>query len=200
VHKLWHNNILILCIGLELKVYLHHSRVAKISLDAIHKVVQLKAATAASKLIVMKFTENCKSAVTREGAFLCLISLPALVQCFPFKKGIALRFIRCGTAVRTRTKAIDVVRPWLFQKTVYVHLPESDRLKHEKYKSSDSRNGIEGDGKIYGRHHKATAIQNERVFQQFMDELRGIVGEDKVVMCDQEPEYVEERKGAWKST
>jgi hypothetical protein len=53
-----------MCLALELKVYLHHSRVAKISLDTIHKVIQFKAATAGSKLHVMNFKEDCKSAVT----------------------------------------------------------------------------------------------------------------------------------------
>jgi hypothetical protein len=64
VRKLWQSNTLILCLALELKVYLHHSRVAKISLDTIHKVIQFKAATAGSKLHVMNFKEDCKSAVT----------------------------------------------------------------------------------------------------------------------------------------
>jgi hypothetical protein len=123
-----------------------------------------------------------------------LISVTALVQCFPFKKGFALRFIKCGTAVRTRVKPIVMARPWLYQKTMYVHLPESDGLKHEEYERADSKNGIEGDGKTYGRHHKGTAKQNERVFQEFLDGLRIIFGEDKVVMCDEEPDNVEERK------
>jgi hypothetical protein len=76
-----------------------------------------------------------------------LISVTALVQCFPFKKGFALRFIKCGTAVRTRVKPIVMARPWLYQKTMYVHLPESDGLKHEEYERPDSKNGIEGYGK-----------------------------------------------------
>jgi predicted O-linked N-acetylglucosamine transferase (SPINDLY family) len=81
---------------------------------------------------------------------------------------------------------------------MYVHLPESASIMHEQYERKSP--GIEGDGTIYGRHQKATAKENERVFKEFMDVLKKVAGGDKVVMLDEEPEKTEEIKRLAKST
>jgi hypothetical protein len=68
---------------------------------------------------------------------------------------------------------------------VYVHLPESEDLVHENYVRPDREKDVEGEGKQYGRYYEERAEQNEEVFEEFMSELRKIVGKEKVIMCQQ---------------
>jgi hypothetical protein len=50
-----------------LKVFLHHSRVAKVTLDKIQKVMHYKSATKGAKLHRIDFNEECKSTLHQEG-------------------------------------------------------------------------------------------------------------------------------------
>jgi hypothetical protein len=67
VHQLWQNETLIFCLVLVLKVFLHHSRVAKVTLDKIQKVMHYKSATKGAKLHRIDFNEECKSTFHQEG-------------------------------------------------------------------------------------------------------------------------------------
>jgi hypothetical protein len=109
-----------------------------------------------------------------------LTLLLAIIQCYPFKKGRALHFVNCG--LYTRLHGLSP-KERVEYKTVYVHLPESAGLVHEEY-LADKEIPLDGEGKMYGRYYAERAERNEEVFEEFLNKLRSIVGEDKVVMCE----------------
>jgi hypothetical protein len=172
---------LILYLVLELHVFLHRSRDAKLFIDTTTKTVKYRSKTvASSKWELLHFSEDCKSTLCRMSCISKLNLSLAIIQCYPFKKGRALHFVNCG--LYTRLHGLGPTER-VGYKTMYVHLPESAGLVHEEYVRPDKEHGFGGEGKIYGRYYEERAERNEEVFDEFLVKLRSIMGQDKVVMC-----------------
>lgn len=101
-----------------------------------------------------------------------------LIQIHPFEKGLTLRFISCGLNTKPARPGEPRGATESF-KTVYVHLPDGyEGVVREDYVKG--RGQQKADSKQYGVYERDEAEENEQVFQLFLDELRGLVGAEKV--------------------